>query len=139
MNITAIASTTHALPTNIQIELGQSAGDFTALQEALQTGNLSAARRAYAVFRQDVATQAGPAALFSPNTQAGHDLQAVGNSLNAADIRGAQTAFGALERDISGNAPGTLQGVHHGFGHYLQAAVGTASSVSNPLITNGKV
>jgi hypothetical protein len=138
MNVTAIASTTHALSTNIQIELGQSAGDFAALQKALEAGDVTAARRAYALFRQDVATQAGPATLFSANSQAGHDLQAVGNSLSAADIGGAQTAFAAMERDMSGNAPGSLQNVHHGFGHYLQAAAGAASSIPNPVIANDK-
>jgi hypothetical protein len=126
MNISAIASTTHALPSNIQIELGQSAGDFAALQTALGAGDLVAARRAFALFRHDVATQPGPANLFSPNTQAGHDLQAVGNSLNAADLGGARTALAAVEREMGGNAPGSVQSVRHGFGHYLQAAAGTA-------------
>jgi hypothetical protein len=137
MNITAIASTTHALPTNIQIELGPSAGDFAALQAALDAGDLAAARRAFALFRQDVATQAKPASLFSSNTQAGHDLQAVGNSLNAADIRGAQAALAAAERDVAGKASGSPQNVRRSFGHYLQTAAGTVSSVSNPLISKG--
>jgi hypothetical protein len=138
MNITAISSNPRALATNIQIELGQSAGDFAALHSALQAGDLVAARRAWGAFRQDVAAQGAPASLLSPNSQAGHDLQAVGNSLNAADIGGAQRAFAALERDMGGNAPSTRHGVHNGFRHHLQAATGAASSVSNPLITNAK-
>jgi len=126
MNITAISSNPHALATNIQIELGQSAGDFAALQSALQAGDLVAARRTWGAFRQDVAAQGGPASLLSPNSQAGHDLQAVGNSLNAADLGGARTALAAVEREMGGNAPGSVQSVRHGFGHYLQAAAGTA-------------
>jgi hypothetical protein len=100
MNTIAIASATHAPQTNIPISSSQCAQNFAALQNAVQAGDLAAARGAYAMFWQDVATQEGPGHLFLPNAQSGHDLQAVGISLNSADVAGARRAFAMFQRDM---------------------------------------
>jgi hypothetical protein len=100
MNTSAIASTTHAPQTKIPLSSSQAAHDYAALQNALQAGDLEAARGAYAAFWQDVATQAGPAHLFVPNAQTGHDLQAMGHSLSVANIAGAQRAFAMFQVDM---------------------------------------
>jgi hypothetical protein len=100
MNALAIASTTHAPQTHIPISSSPCAQNFAALQNAVQAGDLAAARGAYAMFCQDVATQDGPGYLFVPNAQTSHDLQAVGISLNSADVAGARRAFAMLQKDM---------------------------------------
>ncbi len=96
----ATASSTHAPQTNIpNLSRQQCAQNFATLQNAVQAGDLAAARGAYAMFRRDVATQDGPGHLFLPNAQTGHDLQAVGVSLTSGDIAGARRAFAMFQRD----------------------------------------
>jgi hypothetical protein len=113
MNITDIASPIHAPQTNIPLTSSQCAQDYAALQNALQAGDLAAARGAYEVFWQEVATQAGSAQLFLPNAQTGYDLQAVGNSLNSANIPGAQRAFAMFQKDMLGAEPSIPHQILH--------------------------
>jgi hypothetical protein len=114
MNSKTIASTTHAPQTKIPLSSSQCAQNFATLQNALQAGDLSAARRAYAVFCQDVAAQTGAACLFLPNAQTGHDLQTLGNSLNLANIPGAKRAFAMFLMDMLSTGPSTPKQVLHG-------------------------
>jgi hypothetical protein len=100
MKTIAIAFPNHAPQTNIPISSSQCAQDFAALQNAVQAGDLAAARGAYAMFWQDIAKQDGPGRLFLPNAQTGHDLQAMGLSLNTADMAGARRAFAMFQRDM---------------------------------------
>jgi hypothetical protein len=95
-----IAFTSHDPQTVIPISSSQCAQDFAALQNAVQAGDLDAARGAYAMFWQDIARQDGPGHLFVPNAQTSHDLQAVGISLNTANMAGAQRAFAMFQRDM---------------------------------------
>jgi len=99
-DIMATASSTHAPQTNIpNLSSQQCAQNFATLQNAVQAGDLAAARGAYATFWQDVATQDGPGHLFLPDAQTGHDLQAVGISLSSGDMAGARRAFAMFQRD----------------------------------------
>jgi hypothetical protein len=100
MNTLDVAFSTHAPQTNIPISSSQCAQNFATLQNAVQAGDLAAARGAYALFWQDVATQDGPGQLFLPNDQTSHDLQAMGISLSVADIAGARRAFAMFQRDM---------------------------------------
>ncbi|HEV7926831.1 MAG TPA: hypothetical protein VGR14_15835 [Verrucomicrobiae bacterium] len=96
----ATASSTHAPQTHIpNLSSQKCAQDFATLQNAVQAGDLAAARGAYDTFWQDVATQDGPGHLFLPNAQTGHDLQAVGISLTSGDMAGARRAFAMFQRD----------------------------------------
>jgi hypothetical protein len=113
MNSKTFASTTHATQTKIPLSSSQCAQVFATLQNALQAGDLAAARRAYAVFCQDVAAQAGPACLFLPNAQTGHDLQTLGNSLNGANMPGAKRAFAMFLMDMLHSSPSTPIQVLH--------------------------
>jgi hypothetical protein len=105
MSTAAIASTTHAPQTKIPLTSSQCAQDYAALQNALQAGDLAAARRAYELFWKEVARQNGPTQLFLPNAQTGHDLQTLGSSLNSANIPGARRAFAMFQKDMLGAEP----------------------------------
>jgi len=100
MNTLTVDFTTHAPQTNIPISSSQCAQNFAALQNAVQAGDLAAARGAYEMFWRDVAAQDGPDHLFLPNAQTGHDLQAMGLSLSSADIAGARRAFAMFQMDM---------------------------------------
>jgi hypothetical protein len=83
MNITPIFSPTHEFQTSIQMAHPQNARNLAALQNAIQVGDVATARAALSAFQQDVAGQIGPATLFAPDSQTGHDLQAVASSLKS--------------------------------------------------------
>jgi len=110
MNVTPISSIT------------QRSQDFTTLQTALQSGNLTGAQTAFSAFLQDVqktSQAAGPASLFGPGTPAAKDLQSLGSALKSANLTGAQTAFATLQRDIqasAGNNPPAVR-AHRPFTH----------------------
>jgi len=101
MNATAPANT-HEPRTNIPISASQCAQGFAALQNALQAGDLAAAREAFAGFWQEVAKQTGPSHLFLPDAQTSDDLQAVGHSLTSANMTAARWAFALFQKDIFG-------------------------------------
>src|SRR5580704_13884560 len=100
MNTLDVAFSTHAPQTNIPILSSQCAQNFATLQNAVQAGDLAAARGAFTLFCQDVATQEGPGHLFLPNAQTSHDLQAVGMSLSSANMAAARRAFAMFQRDM---------------------------------------
>jgi hypothetical protein len=100
MKTIAIDFKTHAPQTQIPILSSQCAQNFATLQNAVQAGDLAAARGAFAMFWQDVVTQEEPGRLFLPNAQTSHDMQAVGLSLSSADIAGARRAFAMFQRDM---------------------------------------
>ena len=114
MNTIAIDFATHAPQTHIPISSSQCAQNFAALQNAVQAGDLAAARGAYEMFWRDVAAQDGPGQLFLPNAQTGHDLQTLGNSLNLANIPGAKRAFAMFLMDMLSTGPSTPKQVLHG-------------------------
>jgi hypothetical protein len=113
MSTAAIASTNHAPQTKIPLTSSQCAQDYATLQNALQAGDLAAARRAYNGFWEEVARQNGPIQLFVPNAQTGYDLQAVGSSLNSANIPGARRAFAMFQKDMLGAEPNTPRQILH--------------------------
>jgi hypothetical protein len=100
------------------------------LQNALQAGDLAAARGAFAEFWQGVATQTGTDHLFLPNPQTSHALQAVGNSLNLANIPGAQRAFAMFRMDMMGAGPSNR--------HQQLQASRPALSIPNQLVISPK-
>ena len=103
MNRRDTASITHAPPPNIPISTSQCAQGFAALQNALQAGDLAAARGAYAGFWQVVAPPTGASRMYLPNAQTSHDLQTVGDSLNSANLAAARWAFAMFQKRMLGD------------------------------------
>jgi len=102
MNISAVSPANPSDPA-LQIDLARRSKDFTALQSALQSGNVTNAQSAFAAFLQDVQSttlKAGSKSLFAPGSQPRKDLDALGSALKSADISSAQKAFSALTQDI---------------------------------------
>src|SRR5665213_495411 len=98
MKTIAIDFKPYAPKTNIPILFSPGAQNFSALQNAVQAGDLAAACGAYAMFWQEVAAKGASGHLFLRNAQTGHDLQAVGISLTSANMAGARRAFAMLQR-----------------------------------------
>ena len=100
MKTLSIAFANHDPQAEIPISSSQCAQNFAALQNAVQAGDLAAARGAFTLFWENVVNKDGPGHLFLPTAQTSHDLQAVGVSLSTADMAGARRAFAMLQRDM---------------------------------------
>jgi len=111
-------------------DVAKRSDDFTALQGALQSGNISGAQGAFAAFLQDAqkTAMAGSGSLFAPGTQASNDLQALGGALRSANLAGARQAFSSLTQDIQGT--GNPVQSHHRRTHAEIINNGTAVSGS---------
>jgi len=109
----ATASSIHEPQTNISISARRCAEGFAALQNALQAGNLAAAREAHAGFWEDVAMETRTRHLFLPDAQTSHDLQAVGHSLGSGDMAGARWAFAMYQKNLVDSSPDAGKPVFH--------------------------
>jgi hypothetical protein len=138
MSITTLSTTSHAPQTNIPLTSNPCAQGFASLQNALQAGDLAAARRAYEMFWQDIVTQTGTGDLFLPDAQTSHDLQAVGNSLKLANIPGAQRAFAMFRRDMLDASPSAPLQVLHSSSPFRRSTGGATTSIPNSLISSLK-
>jgi DNA-binding FadR family transcriptional regulator len=113
MNVTNVSSATCTCQ-SYAAGFKQRIQDFKSLNDALQSGDLTAAQTAFAAFQKDV--QNSPQAsrnsqLSDQNTQAAKDLQALQDALKSGDMSAAQQAFASLKQDLkAGHA-------HHGHHH----------------------
>lgn len=92
--------------------------DLAAIGKALDSGNLSAAQKAFAALQQDLGNSDGQSTTSTPGT----DLTALSTSLQSNDLTGAQNAFATLMQDLQ-NTIGTL-------GNSTSQAVGTSIDVA---------
>jgi hypothetical protein len=137
MSFSGIGATQSANAAGAASAYKQSASDFKALAQALQSGDLSGAQQAFAALQQDSpwVSRAVAGATPSGATSDGSasPLQALGKALQSGDIAGAQQAFAAVQQ---------ARGGHHG--HHHDAASGasgaapiSAASASVPTVTSG--
>ncbi len=99
--------------------------DLAAISSALQNGDLSGAKNAFATLQQDLgttSTQNTSATSGNSTATPGTDLTALGNALQSSDLSGAQNAFATLMKDLQ-NSLATL-------GASTSQAVGTNVDVS---------
>jgi len=118
--IAAITNAYHAYQTGGQNKSAQVQG-FQDLDNALQSGNLTAAQNAFAALQQLLPNS--PTGNQTQNGQQGSnqnpfatDLDAVGQALQSGKLSGAQKAFAKLKQDMQ-----LIQGRHH-YHHYNGAA-----------------
>jgi hypothetical protein len=101
-------------------ESRQTRKDFKALRDALKSGDLDAAKQAYAALQKDLkaaGAQPGKPNLLDPSTQEGKDFAAIGKALDSGTLSDAQSAFSALKTDLRG-ALQARGGHHAGRGHH---------------------
>jgi len=96
-------SSISAIPSN-NLYLPQQAGirqDMQALQQAVNSGSLTAAQQAFSTFQQDLLTVSqGLSSQQSSQTNLQNDVNAVGKALSSGDVAGAQKALSSLQQDL---------------------------------------
>jgi hypothetical protein len=106
MSISPITTTYSSATAGVQSSLQQRRNEFEQLSQALQSGDLSAAQKAYISL-----TQVSSNSSFSSNQNRplAQDFQALGKALQSGDLQGAQTAFAQFQKDASAAASQSQQ------------------------------
>ena len=125
MNISSASSSSCACQTEAPNGRKQGMQDFKALQKALQSGDIDAAKKAFEAFQKDLQASATNSSKsnskklrFDPDSQVGKDFQAVSDALSSGDITAAQTAFATFKKDLKASfqnhgAAGAGRAHHH--------------------------
>ena len=123
---------------NSQTKFRQVTNDFQQLGQALQSGDLNAAKQAFAALQQFVpnlssASQAQNGQQGSSQNPLLADLSAIGKALQSGDLSAAKSAFAKLKQDVqSVSQKGSYQR-HHKTGSFqnaLSSLTGSSSQTS---------
>ena len=120
MTISAISSSSTVYQSDMTAKLAQRKQDFQSLADALKSGNLADAQKAFAQLQSD-GVKTGQAQ--SSNSQASGQsspLQALGSALQSGDLAGAQQAFAQLQQGMKAHH-------HH---HHQSSGSGQANSAN---------
>jgi DNA-binding FadR family transcriptional regulator len=124
---------------NSQTKFGQVKNDFQQLGQALQSGDLNAAKQAFAALQQFMPNLSS--ASQSQNGQQGSsqnplltDLSAVGKALQSGDLAAAKSAFAKLRQNVQSVSH---KGHHHGHHKTGGAQNSLASLLDSSSQTNG--
>jgi hypothetical protein len=151
MSVGSVSSGSSVYPQTSQVSpLKQAQTDFTALSQALATGNLAGAQQAFSAFQQDMQSipsaqgaeqYATPSAGSAQNTIQG-DLSAVGQALKSGNLTAAKNAFANLQQGLQGARQAQASHVHHH--HHYGGGAQSASLLATltggtPSVTGGGI
>jgi hypothetical protein len=110
MTVTIIATAPGAYVANLSLEKQKTAEDFAALDQSIQTGDVSTARFSLALFKKDIQIPTGSQDPFNNNPTIRNDIEMLESALTADDTARSQSAFASLKKDLQSLAwRGSLQ------------------------------
>lgn len=126
MSISSISSASSTVSGNYENPFAQRRANFQALQQSLQSGDLSGAQKAFAALQKSAPPPPPPDAQDSSGDQSGKsnsfqsDFEALGQALQSGDLTEASKAFETLQSDMQAarqasgnNGVGGAQHRHH--------------------------
>jgi len=125
MTISAISSSNSVYQSDMTAKLAQRKQDFQSLADALKSGNLADAQKAFAQLQSDGVNTGQAQNSNSQTTSQSSPLQALGSALQNGDLAGAQQAFAQLQQNMKAH--------HH---HHHQQGAGSAQTNSTSLVTS---
>ena len=146
MTISPISSVNGAGQAGSTSGVNQGMQAFKALEQDLQSGNMSSAQTDFATFMK--AAQNAPAgsklqAMINPSTQTGKDLQALQSSLQSGNVTAAQQALTSVKQDfqqaMQSQSAGQTGHHHHHHGARPAATTDTTSSATASSGQTGSV
>lgn len=105
MSVSGISSSLYTLQGNQSNCLAQIRKDFESLGSALQSGDLSDAKKAFARLQQGIASQGG-----NSGNPMSSDLETLGTALDSGDIEAAQEAYNSILAKLSQGPQGSAEG-----------------------------
>jgi septal ring factor EnvC (AmiA/AmiB activator) len=135
MTVTS-TSTTVAAPIPCQSGCKQTKADFQSLSTALQNGDLTGAKAAFAQLQKDnprlaqSLNSSSSDASSSGNSRTA-DLQSLGSALQSGDLSGAQQALAKVQQDAPAQGSGHAHHHHHGDAAAATATDDTATATTS--------
>jgi hypothetical protein len=145
MTVSSVSLTLTSHQIDVQNSWNQPVQDYTALQNALQAGDLAGAQAAFSALQKDLQTPSqttqgtGAAGQNAGMIQGGKDPEALANALNSGDLSGAQQAFASLQQDLqSTGRTGRHHDHHQGEGDgVIQSSQGGSNAEQASQISQG--
>jgi hypothetical protein len=100
MSISSISSSVNSFQTNQANVFAQVKKDFDNLGSALESGNLSDAKKAFAQLQKDAPSQSG-----KDNNPMSSAIESLGKALDSGDIQGAQEIYKKIQGMMSQGPP----------------------------------
>ena len=122
MTISGISSSNAVYQSDMAAKMAQRKQDFQSLADALKSGNLAAAQKAFAQLQSDGVKTSQTQSSNSQTSSQSSPLQALSNALQNGDLTGAQQAFAQLQQGMKAH--------HH---HHHQGSGSAQTNSANQL------
>jgi hypothetical protein len=120
MSITGVSQSTTQTTQNAAFQQRQNA--FNSLDQAMSSGDLSAAQSAFATMQAQAPQGSKGPPPGGGNDQMAQDMSAVSSALQSGDMAGAQKAFAQMKTDMQ---------AHHGHHHKARDAASSTDASSS--------
>ena len=104
MSNLSISATSGSMPQINQSQMAQMKSQFDQLGKALDSGDLTAAKKAFSAIQQN-APQGAPQGDQSPMAQMKSKMDQVGQALDSGDLTAAKKAYSALQQSVPTGGP----------------------------------
>jgi spore coat protein CotF len=132
MDISSCSSATSPYYTKASSNYQASMKDFSALADAVNSGDLSSAKSAFTQFQNDLKNTKGLNSLLNSDTQAGKDYKTLQDAFTSGDMSAVKTALQSLQQDLT-----KVQGSkHHHHHHHHQETQSTDTTTTNTSSTD---
>ena len=128
MTISGISSTSSVYQNDMTANVAQRKQDFQSLANALQSGNLADAQKAFAQLQSDGLKTGQTQSSNSQSNSQSSPLQALATALQNGDLSGAQQAFAQLQQGMK---------AHHHHHHHQGAGSSQTNSTSQVTSSSG--
>jgi len=123
MSISSVSGVSNTSQVTANNRMDQSRQTFNALGSALKSGDLEAAKKAYAELQKNTPSQQGN----SSNPMAA-DMETLGKALESGDLTAAQDAYSTIQSKMTQGRPAEAQGSQPQNGAKQSGGASTASS-----------
>jgi hypothetical protein len=131
MSISSISSSVNSFQTNQANVFAQVKKDFDNLGSALESGNLSDAKKAFAQLQKDAPSQSG-----KDNNPMSSAIESLGKALDSGDIQGAQEIYKKIQGMMSQGPPAGGSGDTKSSGSNINVISQSNSTVYDKRDTN---
>jgi len=137
VSVSAVSSNSSLSQTDSSSVLNQLKQDFKQLANALQSGNLTGAQKAFKALQQLVqgsqsgSQSSGGQPATTGNNPLQNDFAALGQALSSGNLSAAQSAFSQLQTDMQAadaNGASGAKSAHHGHHHHHVSSASDSDS-----------
>ncbi len=139
MTISGISSSSTVYQADTATKLAQQKKDFQSLADALKSGNLADAQKAFAQLQSDGVKISQTQSSNSQTSSQSSPLQALSGALQNGDLAGAQQAFAQLQQGMKAHHHHHHQGAGSGQANSANQLTGSTDTGDGTSSTGGQI